>query len=457
MKHIFFIGIGGKGLNGIAQICLERGFKVSGVDMADKKEIRDLSHSGAKIYKEHKRSNIKKGMDLVVYSSIISCDCPEILQAKKLGIRLVKRSQFLDELTRNDFRISVCGSHGKSTTTALIGLSLINSNVDASIYGGAQTRELNGHNHHGKSKYTVIESCEYDRSFYDLVGNISVITSVEKSHMEYYKDEKDMLDAFRFFISKHNNKSIIVANGDSMKIRKLTAGIDAKVVYFGFDNRNDYVVRDVIQTKEGSEFSVYKNSEKIIDSLNINIPGTYNILNFAVSSVLLNLLGLSTEGVRETAKNFTGVGRRFEIMKAETGQIFVDDFAHHPTQVQYLFDGIDQFFPDQKTCAIFQPRQYNLMKNFVKEYGQAFKKADEVILTDILPCLGDSEEDIKSISSEDLANSISKYSGVPVRIMNDFGGIVDYLRGKYLGNSVITTIGAGDVYKIRDQFLNLPV
>lgn len=454
MKKIFFIGIGGKGLNGIAKICLEKGFVVAGVDKDTKPETIALADMGARIFCEHRESNVTPDFDLVVYSSIIRSDCPEILSAKKFGIRITKRAEFLSQLTENDFRISICGSHGKSTTTALVGLGMINSNIDATIFGGAPTREINGYNHLGKSNYSVIEACEYDRSFYHLVGDISIVTSIEKGHLEYYRDEQDMFSSFRHFIDSHDEKSTIIANGDDANVRRLTANIRAKVIYFGFDHRNDYVITDVLKSSSGSSFSVFHKSKNILNQLNIKIPGTYNILNFTASAVLLKCLGVSMNGVIETARHFSGVGRRFEITYTKNGPIFIDDFAHHPTQVKNLFDGIRQFFPENKTCAVFQPRQYNLMKNFITEYGQAFQKADEIILTDILPNLGDTEDDIKSINASDIAKSISLHSRKPVRIINSFPEIVSYLKQKYSAESVITTIGSGNIYQIRDQFIS---
>lgn len=454
MKNIFFIGIGGKGLNGIAKICLEKGLRVSGVDHDIKPETVALTELGAMIFHEHRESNITPGIDLIVYSSIIRNDCPEIIAGRKLGIKIIKRAEFLGQLTANDFRISVCGSHGKSTTTALVGLGMINSNVDPTIFGGAPTRELNGYNHLGKSNYSVIEACEYDRSFYHLVGDITIINAIEKSHLEYYRDEQDMLDSFKHFIDLHDENSTIIANGDDANIRRLTANVSANVLYFGFDRRNDYVIDDVLKTTEGSTFSIFHKSKNILNQLNIKIPGTYNILNFTASAVLLRQLGFPMDGVIETARHFNGVGRRFEITHAKTGQIFIDDFAHHPTQVKNLFDGIRQFYPENKTCAIFQPRQYNLMKNFLTEYGQSFAKADEVILTDILPNLGDTADDIKSVSATDIAKSISFHSQKPVKIINSFPEIVSYLKSKYGEKSVITTIGTGNIYKVRDMFIN---
>jgi UDP-N-acetylmuramate--alanine ligase len=453
MKNIFFIGIGGKGLNGIAKICLEKGFSVFGVDVEEKPETIALAKMGATIFYKHDKSNISPEIDLVVYSSIIKKDCPEISAAESMNIKTMKRSAFLGFLTEKDYRISVAGSHGKSTTTALIGLGLINSNIDACIYGGAYTKELHSYNHLGKSKYSVIESCEYDRSFFNLTGDISIITSIEKSHMEYYRDENEMVLAFKEFVERHKSCSTIIANGDDLNIRKVTNSAQQKIVYFGFDVRNDYVIGDVLKTKNGSTFSIFKKSKKILNSLTISIPGTYNILNFAAAAIVLYELGFSFDGIIETAKHFTGVGRRFEMLKLDTGQIFIDDFAHHPTQVKNFFDGVQQFFSDQKICAIFQPRQYNLMKNFLKEYGSAFAVADEIIVTDIVPGLGDTADDISAVDSQKIVDSIIENSQKPAIVMNNFSDITNYVKSNYGDNSVIATIGAGDIYKIKDLFI----
>ena len=196
MKKIFFIGIGGKGLNGIAKICLGKGYQVSGVDTQVKDETISLENNGAKIFYKHSESNISSDLDLIIYSSLVK-NSPEIKAGRKLGIKIMKRSAFLNELTNDTFRISIAGSHGKSTTTAILGLGCINGGLDATIYGGAYTKEFNGYNHFGKANYSIIEACEYDRSFYDLIGNMTIITSLEKSHLEYYKTENKMRQAFK--------------------------------------------------------------------------------------------------------------------------------------------------------------------------------------------------------------------------------------------------------------------
>jgi len=451
-KKIFFVGIGGKGLNGIAKICLEKEWEVYGVDSVMKPETISLEKSGATIFYEHNKNNVPNNIDFVVYTSIAK-NCPEVVHAKEINIMTMKRSEFLNYITKTDYRICVAGSHGKSTTTALLGLSTINSGIDATIFGGAYAKELEGYNHSGKSKYSIIEACEFDRSFHDLIGNSTILTSVEKSHMEYYKDEKEMLDSFKYFFNQHSKDSFIFTNGDSSKTRDVVSKTKAHVLYFGFSKNNDYQIFDVVKNKYGSKFSLRKGSEVIITNLEINIPGHYNILNYAASISLMHTLGFNLDGIIETAKIFSGVGRRFEIHQNKKGLVVIDDFAHHPTQVKYLFDGIRQFYPQQKVCAVFQPRQFNLIKNFINEYGSSFSKADEIIITDILPALGDTQMDIDSISTSKLIKSIELRSKKPVVFIKTFPEIIEYINNKYHCGDVVTTVGAGDIYKVKEELI----
>ncbi|NCS99016.1 UDP-N-acetylmuramate--L-alanine ligase [Candidatus Parcubacteria bacterium] len=451
-QKIFFIGIGGKGLNGIAKICLQKGYDVYGVDKVKKRETISLEKDGAKIFYRHSSKNIGKEIDLVVYSSLVK-NCPEIKTAKKLGIKIMKRAEFLGELTKDDYRICVSGSHGKSTTTAILGLSLINSGIDATIYGGAYAKEFDGYNHLGKTNYSVLESCEFDRSFFNLVGRATILTSVEKGHLEYYKDENEMKEAFSDYFHMHNSDSLIVANGDDLNVRLVTFQSQARKKYFGFNQQNDFVIKVHQQDENGSVFSIYEGSNLILGNIKIYIPGEYNIKNFVAVAVMMYELGFPLGGILETAKTFSGVGRRFETHKARTGQILIDDFAHHPSQVKSLFDGVRQFYPDKKVYAVFEPRQYNLIKNFLREYGKAFEKVDEVIITDILPALNDGQQDISSVNAKDVENSIKVYSKKPVIKINGYNNIYKYLKHRTDQDSVITTIGTGDIYKVRDKFL----
>ena len=451
-KNIFFIGIGGKGLNGIAQICHQKGLIVSGVDKIKSIETKFLEEKGIKVFYKHAQANLSTNTDVVVYSSIVKSNCPELIAAKKLGIPVMKRSKFLNLLTNKLIRISVAGSHGKSTTTAIAGLSLSDFNSKASIYGGAYINEIDAYNQLGDSNLAVVESCEYDKSFLDLIGDYTIITDLESSHPEFYKNEEEMVKAFKQFVYLHPNRSSLIINGDNLKLRKISTNVRAKVATFGFNSVNDYHIVDMVKKEKTTQFSVKKDGEYLIKDVQVKIPGDYNVKNFTAVIALLDQMGYPLDNLQKVTENFKGVGRRFEVRDVDNHLTFIDDFAHHPTQVKNLMSGIKQFYPDHKICAIFQPRQYKLIKSFLREYGSAFKLANEVIVTDIVKALGDTKKDTNSICSDNVANSIKCYSQTEVKLISDFDKIKQYL-ARYLGTkTVVATIGAGNVNTILHSF-----
>lgn len=453
-QHVYIIGIGGKGLNSIAEFCLSQGYRVSGSDIKDTKETDSLKKKCVKIYTNQDGSHITQRHDLVVYSSIISEDNPERMKAKRLGIVQISRAEFLKHITEKFVRISVAGSHGKSTTSALATLALKSEFDQVNAITGAYIKELKSYQTSGESPYCVVEACEYDKSFLHIPGDYTIITALEKSHMEYFGTEKAMNDAFSEFISHHKDTATLIINGDIPKLRGICGSHLGKVITCGFNQANDYVLSDLYLDDTGSKFSLYKEGVCIEKDIHIKIPGAYNMLNVAFVFVLLHSLGSSTSKYKKLLKKFTGVGRRFELIKNQN-TIFVDDFAHHPTQVRNLLTSIKQFFPHKKIFAIFEPRQFHLFKTFLKEYGAAFKWAEEVYVTDIVAALGDTPADIAGLSTQDVIKSVQIYSKPKqVWYARSYQEIVDTLSTKDLSNVVIATIGAGPIFKVRDLLTN---
>jgi UDP-N-acetylmuramate--alanine ligase len=453
-EHIYIIGIGGKGLNSIAEFCVSKGYKVSGSDQKESPETSALQNRGVVIYTNQDGSHISKKYTTIVYSSIISENHPERAKARALGIPQISRAEFLKHITDTFVRISVAGSHGKSTTSALVSLALKTESGSVNAITGAFIKEFNSYQTSEDSPYCVLEACEYSKSFLHIPGDYTIITSLEKSHMEYFGTEESMNNAFKEFISKHKSSSTIIINGDTPTLRQISLNHSGQVITCGFNSTNDYVISDVIFDQEGSTFSLYKNNICVEKEIRIKIPGGYNMMNVALSFVLLHSMKYSTHKYKKIVQDFTGVGRRFElIQKAKT--IFIDDFAHHPTQVRNLLTSIKQFFPHKKIFAIFEPRQYHLFKTFLKEYGASFKWADEVYITDIVPALGDTPEDISKLSTQDVIHNVKLYSKPKqVWYARNYEEIVDSLNLKDLSNVVIATIGAGPIYKVRDLLVN---
>lgn len=453
-EHIYIIGIAGKGLNSIAEFCVSKGYKVSGSDQRECAETIALEQRGVKVFLNQDGSHISKKYTKIVYSSIIPLNHPERAKARALGIPEVSRAEFLKQITDTFVRISIAGSHGKSTTSALVSLALRSQTGAVNSITGAFIKEFNSYQTSGDSPYCVLEACEYSKSFLHIPGDYTIITSLEKSHMEYFGTEESMNNAFKEFILKHKPTATIIINGDAPTLRQIATIHTGKVITCGFNMTNDYVISDVVFDQEGSTFSLYKNNICIEKDVRIKIPGGYNMNNVALSLALLHSMNYSTEEYREVLQNFTGVGRRFELVQKEK-TVFIDDFAHHPTQVRNLLTSIKQFFPHKKIFAIFEPRQYHLFKTFLKEYGASFKWADEVYITDIVPALGDTPEDISKLSTQDVIDNVKLYSKPKqVWYARNYEEIVESLNLKDLSDVVIATIGAGPIYKVRDLLVN---
>ena len=453
-KSVYIIGIGGKGLNSIAEFCISKGYGVSGSDIKPSPEVDALRRIGVRVNLEQCADNITEQIGTVVYSSIIRDDHLELARARELSIPTMSRAQFLAQITNEYVRISVAGSHGKSTTSALATLALRSQTGSANAITGAYIKELGSYQSSGDCEYCVLEACEYGKSFLHIPGDYTIITSLEKSHMEYFGSEECMNDAFAQFITCHKPGTTLILNGDSHVLRELASVHPGKVITCGFNSSNDFVIKDVRLLDGGSVFSVYKGDECLWSDIHIRMPGTYNILNATYVLILLRELGLGTKEFEGVLADFTGVGRRFEITK-DNDAVFVDDFAHHPTQVSNLLKGLRQFFPDKDIVAVFEPRQFHLIKTFLKEYGKAFSLAREVFVTDVVPALGDTAQDIESLSADDVVRSVATYSK-PERVthVGSYEEIVSALGLRDLSRTVVATIGAGNVFRVRGLLVN---
>jgi UDP-N-acetylmuramate--alanine ligase len=453
-EHIYIIGIAGKGLNSIAEFCVSKGYKVSGSDQRESPETLALQKRGVSLFLNQDGSHISKKYTKVIYSSIIPEHHPERVRARKLNIPELSRVEFLKYITGEYIRVSIAGSHGKSTTSALTSLAFESEVGSVNAITGAFIKEFNSYQKSGTSPYCVLEACEYSKSFLHIPGDYTIITSLEKSHMEYFGTEESMNNAFKEFILKHKSSATIIINGDTPVLRQISSIHTGRVITCGFNLANDYVISDISFDQDGSTFSLYKDTVCIEKDIRIKIPGGYNMSNVAFTFVLLHVMNYQTKKYRKIVQNFTGVGRRFELIQKEK-TVFIDDFAHHPTQVRNLLTSIKQFFPQKKIFAVFEPRQYHLFKTFLKEYGASFKWADEVYITDIVPALGDTQEDISSLSTQDVIDNVRLYSKPKqVRYARNYEEIVDSLRLKDLSDVVVATIGAGPIYRVRDLLVN---
>lgn len=438
--HIHFVGVGGKSLNAVAKLSHDLGFKVSGSDRVKTTETKQLESLGIKVY--YGKETFKGDVGLLVYSSALKENEPNRLKAKMNEIPEIKRSKFIGYLMRKYLSISVSGSHGKSTTSALLGLTLQNSGADPTVLCGEYVKEWESSQRTGKGKYLVVEACECDNSLNDMAGNISVITSIEKNHLEYYKNEKEIVDAFKSFVESHSPGSVIIANGDDLNVRKVIYNSKCKVITYGFNASSDYQIKDVTYGFNQTTFSVYRDNVVIVKDLKIQMPGSFNILNYAAVICICNYLGLPISSITNPSRSFLGTGKEMIIENKDT--VIMRNVCKHPTQIKNFIDGIRQFYPEHKIFAVFSPNHPERAMKLLKEYGSSFKKADQVIVS------GKYSDNLYSLKPKDIVLSIKKYSlKRDVFYKSKASEIIKRIK-KVTSKKVVTVIGGKDVYKICD-------
>ncbi|MCK9186052.1 UDP-N-acetylmuramate--L-alanine ligase [Candidatus Gracilibacteria bacterium] len=423
-NHVHFIGIGGIGTSAIAHIMKKKGAVVSGSDM-EKTEITDaLKNSGIKVKVGHDAKNITKKIDLVVYSPAISKDNTELVQAEKLGIKTMTYPQALGELSKEYFTIAVSGAHGKSTTTAMIALLLNDAKLDPTVVIGTKIREFKNQNFRvGKSKYLVVEACEYKRSFLNIHPDILVITNIEADHLDYYKDLKDYKNAFTQMSEKVKDGGIIVIN----------------------DNDKNSV--DAIKKTKNK---VIKLSEikKLKIKIEPKVVGSFNKLNASMAAIVGDLLDIPKEKIESSIKNFKGTWRRLEEKKKIGKTRIIDDYGHHPTEITMTLAAIREENPHAKILCVFQPHQHNRTIELLKGFANSFHDVDEVIIPDIYK-VRDKAEDIAKISAKILADEINK--ACKKQKASDGGGLpktAKFILKNHANYDIIVTMGAGNIYNI---------
>ncbi len=410
---IHFIGIKGIGVSALAGYYLAKGHKITGSDV---------------ILGSHRAKNVPKDADLVIYSPAIKLDNPEIKQTKKLKIKIQSYPQALGELTKEYFTIAVSGTHGKSTTCAMIALVLMKAGFDPTVIVGTKLREFNGSNFRiGESDYLVIEADEWQASFLNYWPKIIVLTNIEREHLDYYKGLGHILHTYREYIEHLPKDGILIANGDDRNILKLQ-----------FNARN---------------YSIKQKEAKKISKI-LKVPGVHNIYNALAALAVARALKIPDKISFKALSGYKGVWRRFEIKRGEIDNkkfTIISDYAHHPTEIKATLEAAREKFPSKKIWCIFQPHQYQrtfyLFNDFVRVFSGA--SIDRLIITDIYDVAGREKKEIKKkISSEKLIKKIDK----PEALYLQRGRIKNYLRRNLKGGEVVIIMGAGDIYKFAEEF-----
>jgi UDP-N-acetylmuramate--alanine ligase len=447
VKTIHFVGIGGIGMSGLAEILFRQGFVVSGSDLKESENTEYLSKLGIQISIGHSAENVLQ-KDVVVYSSAVDPDAnPETLKAKELGIPVIRRAEMLAEITRLNYTIAISGTHGKTTTTSLCGLLLMNANFDPTVVVGGRLRSFGGTNARlGNGDWTVVEADEYDRSFLQLQPTIAIVNNIEPEHLDIYENFDDLKKTFVEFLNKVPFYGVILAGIDDPGVKEILKELKRKVVTFGLTRVADFRAENIAFAENQSFFEVFHNNQHL-GKVILNIPGIHNVKNALATIALGFQLGIDFETIKNTLQGFYGVFRRFEIKAVKDDIMIVDDYAHHPSEIRATLSAARNGW-NRRIIAVFQPHTFSRTLAFSKEFGSAFDDADILIVTDIYPAR---EAPIDGVTGKLIADSAREFGHKNVFYIPEFNEIVPFIQNLLKSGDMVLTIGAGNIWKVAEK------
>jgi UDP-N-acetylmuramate--alanine ligase len=437
---VHFIGIGGIGMSGIAEVLLSLGYKVSGSDISESSTVLKLRKLGADVYIGHKTENINSAT-VIVFSSIIDDTNPEIIAAKAKRLPIMRRAEMLAELMRLKYGLAIAGTHGKTTTTSFLATILQESQYDPTYIIGGVVKNLEGHAKVGKGDFLVAEADESDGSFLLLNPIMSAITNIDNDHMDHYGDEATLLESFKEFVNKVPFYGLNALNAHDERLMGLTPEIKKPWVTYGIDIKADFEARNVRYITNVAKYDLYHKGEKAIE-ITINIPGRHNILNSLGAIALAYNMGVSFEKIANSIVKFDGVGRRFQTLRTSGDFEIIDDYAHHPTEIDTTLKTMKETRPEKKLVVVFEPHRYSRTKDCWDNFLHCFNHADIVYISPIYPA---SEKPIPGIETDRLIADINHLHPKLVQKLSSIDKI-DTIVSKYeKENATLVTLGAGTI------------
>lgn len=427
-------------MSGIATILLSQGYKVSGSDMKESTATQRLARMGAKIFTGHDAGNIGHDTDLVIISTAIGDDNPELSEARRRGLEVIKRGEMLARLMADKKGIAVAGAHGKTTTSSMIGLIFERNGLDPTIIVGGDVTQLDSNAKPGTGDYLIAEADESDGSFLLLSPFIEVITNIEDDHLDYYGSREAIKKAFGEFVDKIPPNGFAVLCIDDVNVRELMLNCGKRVITYGFSQTADYTVRNIVTEGLRTLADIYYRGNRF-GRLELNIPGAHNINNAMAAIAVGCETGLDFDAVAGVLKNFRGVHRRFQLLGDVNGISIVDDYAHHPTEVKATLRAAQQTKAN-RVIGVFQPHRFTRTKFLYKEFGKAFSDADIIVINEIYPA---GEAPIQGVSANLIVNAIADYEKRPVHYFRTTGEITDFLYETAEPGDLILTLGAGNI------------
>ena len=463
IQRIHFVGIGGIGMSGIAEVLLNLGYKVSGSDLKNSAVTQRLASLGATIFEGHRAENVA-GSEVVVTSSAISRENPEVAEAHEHHIPVIQRAEMLAELMRLKYGIAIAGMHGKTTTTSMVAAVLAAGGLDPTVVVGGRVDAMGSNARLGKSQYLVAEADESDRSFLKLSPILSVVTNIDREHMDCYRNMRDVKKTFLDFMDRVPFYGMIVACNDDPLLRKVLPEVQRRTVTYGTRRGSDFQVKiPALAAKDAarmghpnsdnprplSRFSV-RYHEKDLGDFALHVPGLHNVLN-ATAAIAVGIgLDIPADAIRSALDQFRGVDRRFQLRGQAAGISVIDDYGHHPTEIKATLAAARQC-GFRNIHVIFQPHRYTRTRDLMEEFTTAFSDADSLVMLDIYAA---SETPIEGISGEALANRVREASGKTVQYANTFSAAVDLASSAAQAGDIILTLGAGSVSQLGPMILD---
>jgi UDP-N-acetylmuramate--alanine ligase len=468
IQRIHFVGIGGIGMSGIAEVLLNLGYKISGSDLRSSSVTQRLASLGATTFEGHRAENIA-GAEVVVTSSAIAADNPEVTEAHKLHIPVIQRAEMLAELMRLKYGIAIAGMHGKTTTTSMVAAVLAAGGLDPTVVVGGRVDAMGSNARLGKSQYLVAEADESDRSFLKLSPILSVVTNIDREHMDCYRNMRDVKKTFLDFMDRVPFYGMVVACNDDPLLRRLLPGVQRRTVTYGTKRGSDFLIKlgssklvssekdstkhdSVADSRPLSRFQVgygkAGEQKKDLGEFTLHVPGLHNVLNATAAIAVGVGLDVSVEAIRTALDHFRGVDRRFQLRGRVAGVSVVDDYGHHPTEIKATLAAARQC-GFRKIHVVFQPHRYTRTRDLMEEFTTAFGDADSLFVLDIYAA---SEKPIEGVTGEGLAQHIQK-NGKNVQYARSFSDAVTAVAGVAHDGDMILTLGAGSVSQLGPMIL----
>jgi UDP-N-acetylmuramate--alanine ligase len=448
IQHIHFVGIGGSGMSGIAEVLLNLGYTVTGSDLRRSAVTDRLAALGARVAIGHDAAHLK-GAHVVVTSTAVRGDNPEVLEARRVGVPVIPRAEMLAELMRLKYGVAVAGSHGKTTTTSMVALVLDRGGLDPTVVLGGRLGVLGSGARLGKGDFMVAEADESDRSFLKLSPTVAVVTNIDREHLDVYRDLGDLQEAFIGFVNKVPFYGVAVLCLDDGPVQDILPRVERRVLTYGLSPQAYVSARELKVGPEGSHYTATLGGQAL-GEVRLAVPGAHNAQNSLAAVAVGSDLGVPFEKVRAALEGFTGVDRRFQVRGEAGGITVVDDYGHHPTEIRATLETLRLKAGSRRTLVLFQPHRFTRTQALWDDFCRAFHLADALLLTDVY---GAGEEEIPGVTAEALAQAIAERGHRHAVYAGDLRAATEQLAAEARAGDVVLTLGAGSVWSAGEELL----